>query len=497
MTETKNQVMARDTIIYMTAKIIEGLVGILTISAMTHLYAPNEMGKYTTINVAVTTIAMVAIQWLTQSVFRHLTQYRTEDEKTNFYSTVFYSWVQLNGILLVVGSTIFMSLYFFDTEKIFEIYPRNLLLLGFIMCFTYNTAQMMISMLAGLGQSKTNLVLSIINVVGKLSGILVLNTVFSSNIQFVFLSYIIFDCITVVVGVRKLQIIKYIKRTHVDKSIQKLFIAYGTPLTFNMIATSLLNKSDIYIITYLLGETQAGIYQTNYSIVASAFILLASGAMRGSYPTILKTWNENNPELTKKLLQVAIRNYLLIGVPAVVGIFSVSSPIAQVLFETKYWEGHSVMGFVALGMMFLGLTEYAIKGWELNLKTQEIAKRSFLCGLFNIALNLIFIKKFGYVFGGVSTFLAFFLYFLLAVYGTRNDILFSVNFRSLLNILIGSAVMGIVVHFAKSFVAVNVISLAMLVFLGLLSYAVTLFFLGELKNEIAFLQNKLQKKNTV
>jgi hypothetical protein len=35
--------------------------------------------------------------------------------------------------------------------------------------------------------------------------------------------------------------------------------------------------------------------------------------------------------------------------------------MATALFEQAYVKGHSIMFWVAIGMMFLGLTEYSIK----------------------------------------------------------------------------------------------------------------------------------------
>ena len=71
----KNQAMAKDTIIYMIAKGIEGIVGVLTISAMSYIYVPEQTGRYSTINIAITTVAMVLIQWLVQSGLKYINKY--------------------------------------------------------------------------------------------------------------------------------------------------------------------------------------------------------------------------------------------------------------------------------------------------------------------------------------------------------------------------------------------------------------------------------------
>lgn len=490
----KNQAMAKDTIIYMIAKGIEGIVGVLTISAMSYIYVPEQTGRYSTINIAITTVAMVLIQWLVQSVLRYINKYELDNEEDKFFSTVFFSWFKVNIIVFLVSSFVILFLNLGAFKFITNIYPISLIVVSVIMFFTYNTSQLVIGMLAGIRKSKINLVLSVINVVGKLLSIIFLNKIFTTKIEWIFVSYIIFDFITALVGFIKLDIKKHIKWKYYDKEILHVLKIYGMPLMGNMIATSVLNKSDIYVIQYFLGEDKVGIYQTNYSIIASAFTLLAAGAMRGSYPTIVRTWSEGDEELTKTLIGNAIRTYLLISLPAVVGVFCISDFVARVLFEAKYFEGHSIMGFVALGMMFLGLTEYAIKPWELNARTKEIFKRSMISGILNIILNVVFIKIFGYKFAGISTFLAFFIYFILAKNGTKEHMPFNLNVKSLYRILISIFIMGVSIIFIKIFLPINIITLCLLVFIGMLVYILSLYFTGEAKNEIDIIINKLKRK---
>ena len=75
MGTSKKGAMAKDTVIYMLAKGIEGVVGVVTMSVMTYLFATFQMGLYSTVNIAITTIGMVAIQWLVQSVLRYVNKY--------------------------------------------------------------------------------------------------------------------------------------------------------------------------------------------------------------------------------------------------------------------------------------------------------------------------------------------------------------------------------------------------------------------------------------
>ncbi len=496
---TKKGTMAKDTVVYMLAKGVEGVVGILTLSIMSYLFLPEQMGQYSTVNIAVTTVAMFAIQWLVQSVLRYINKYDIENEQETFFTTVFTAWLKVNIIVIFIGgmALILVNSVFSRFEPVsefLEVYTPQVLLFALLMFIAYNTAQLIIAMLAATRKAKTNLFISVFSVVGKIALIYFLATNYGKKIEWIFLSYAVFDGISSVIGVVKLKIYKYINVKKSSPEILANLKAYGIPLMGNLIATSILNKSDIYIITGFKGEAEAGIYQTNYSIVASAFTMLSAAIMRGSYPTILRTWSEGKKELSANLISEAVRMFLLIAVPAVVGVLCVSETAATVLFESKYVEGHSVMIWVAVGMMFLGLTEYCIKPWELNANTKAIFYRSLIGGIVNIIINVIFVPLFGYQAAAVSTFIGFFVYFVLAKIGTRGQMKWSVKPIVYARILISAFIMATVIIVIKMIMGMNILSLCIMLCVGIFVYGLALYFTGEIRQEVGAIFSIIKNK---
>jgi len=494
---SKKGTMAKDTVIYMLAKGIEGGVGILTISIMSYLFLPEQMGQYSNVNIAVTTIAMFAIQWLVQSVLRYINKYDIEQQQEVFYTTVFSAWLKVNIIVVFFGvvGLIFVNgvlSKFSMFQEFLSVYTPTVLFFALLMFIAYNTAQLVIAMLAATRRTKTNLFISAFSVIGKIALIYILAVNYGKKIEWIFLSYAIFDGITSVIGIFKLKIYKYINIKNSSPEILANLKAYGIPLMGNLIATSILNKSDIYIITGFRGEAEAGIYQTNYTIVASAFTMLSAAVMRGSYPTILRTWSEGKKDLSASLVGEAVRMFLLIAVPAVFGVLCISETAATVLFESEYVEGHSVMVWVAVGMMFLGLTEYAIKPWELNANTKSIFYRSFIGGIVNIIVNVIFVPIFGYQAAAISTFIGFFVYFLLARAGTRGQMKWNVKSSVYIRIVTSAFIMSAFIIAVKIFIGTSFLSLCFMLIGGVLVYALSLYFTGEIKQEVGKI---LMRKN--
>lgn len=504
-------VMAKDTIIYMAAKGIEGIVGIITMSVMTYLLATQQMGYYATANIAITTIAMVAIQWLVQSVLRYINKYDIEGRHEEFYSTVFYAWLKVNVVvtLICIALLLIIKIGFGGFEGIFALfgaanspkakaftqaYTSGVFICGILWFITYNTAQLMISMLAAVREAKLNLILSMITVCGRLVFMVIFCKLWTSKIEWIFLSYFITDAIVSLIGMKRLKILKYLKGKG-NREILNELKAYGMPLMGNQLATSVLNKSDIYIITIVLSANASGIYQTNYSLIATAFTLLNASVMRGCYPTILRAWSEGKKEDVQRLLNEAVRMYMLVAIPAVAGVFAVSHSAASALFESKYVEGYTVMFWVALGMMFLGLTEYSIKYWELNSNTNAIFKRSLIGGAVNVILNLILVKMTGsYFIASVTTFIGFFVYFVLARYGTRNHLKWEIEPKRFIKILGSALVMVAVIELLKTILPESKICLAIFIICGIIVYGAMLVITGEVKDEVAVIKNRILKK---
>lgn len=480
--------VVKDTVIYMIAKGIEAVVGVLTMSVMTYLFVSEQMGRYSTINIAITTIGLVSIQWLAQAVLRYVNKYDVLGQKDVFFSTVFNAWLKSN--VFVVGISICLVLLFGFVLKdiwLMEYFSvrdnLTVIIVGILWFVMYNTSQLIISVVAALRHSTLNLLLSTITVVGKIALIVLFCRLWGSRIEWIFLSYFFIDGLVSMIGIVRLKLYRYIGWNKKSKEILKELRKYGTPLMGNMVTTSVLNKSDIYIVTGFLGASAAGIYQTNYSLVATAFTMLSSAVMRGNYPTILRVWSEGKKELANELVSAAARFYLLLAIPAVVGVGMLSDVIAKALYAPEYFSGNGVMVWVAAAMTILGLTEYNIKPWEMNAETKCIFSRSLIGGVVNVLLNLIFVPVFGYKTAAITTFLGFLVYFVLARIGTRRYTQWKLPWSTFARIFLSSAAMAAVLFCAKKIMPFNLITLIIMVTLGIVVYGSVLLASGEVKEE--------------
>lgn len=479
--EQQSRSIVKDTALYMVAKIVEGLIGIITITVYTYCFIPEEYGRYNIVNLTIVTSAMIVMQWLSQAIMRYVNEYKNEEKK--FYSTAVFIWLKINII-----STLICSLGIVLYSIIFDSSLIIILLLSLIMFVSYGATLVVLNILVAKRKVKLNLIISLGSTVFKLIVALMLIKVFGAKIEWILLSNIIFDILTVIIVIVKLDIAKYISYKSYSKNIFDKFIVYGLPLIGLTFSTAILYNSSRYVIQIIIGSAAVGIYYANQSLMSSAFSMLSNAVMKGSYPSILKVWNDGDKQQTAKLISQSVRTYMLLAVPAVAGIVVLAEPISNMLLEPSYVEGYTVMKWTALGMTLLGITEYRNKYWELEVNTKTIFKQSLVSGVITIILNLILVPIFEYKVAAVVTTLGFLVYFVISYIGSRKYIRWTLTYINYLRIIGSAFIMGIIIKIVLHIIGKSFINIVILITIGVVVYVLLLYITGEIKEEVKLLK---------
>lgn len=484
--ENKSRSMTIDTIVYMIAKIIEGIIGVVTISVYTYCFIPEEFGKYNIVNLTIVTSALIMMDWLSKAIMRYINEYNNNQVK--FYSTIFFLWLKITAFIVIILS---IGIYIYT---LFNNSLKSILWISLIMFITYSTNIIVSNILVVKRKIKLNLILSLSSSILKLASALILVKLFGAKIEWILIPNIVFDFIVIIISIFKLDIINYISYSNYSKSIYNKFIIYGIPIIGLTISTSILYNSDRYIIRFFIDSAAVGIYYANYSLMSSAFSMLSVAIMKGSYPSILKAWSENNKSQTIDLISQAVRYYLLISVPAIIGVAVLAESLAKLILDSQYIEGYTVMKWVALGMTFLGLTEYSNKYWELEVNTKVIFKYSFISGITNIMLNIILVPIIGYKVAAITTAIGFFIYLVLSLNGSRKNFKWTLTKVNYIKIICSAVIMGIVLKIIINILNVSFINFILIVILGIFIYLLCLYVSGEIKGEVLLITNFLKIK---
>lgn len=495
--EAKNN-MAKDTLLYLPAKIIEGIIGILTLSAYTEFFKSEGFGIYNLSTVTVNIVSLFLLGWLFQSTYRYINEFTGEKNIKVFYSTIAVAWMIISVFTVIISIPVFLLIknnphYIGNIFKIDNITDFNISYVMTLIIFMFVTNgifQILLTMLSAARVIRLYLVLSVFSALFKLLITYFLVKFYSAGVYSALLSIVVVDLAAAIAAIFRLKIYRYVNFSMFSKELMRKFMKYGIPLVGVSLSLSLLSYSDRYIITFFSGLSDVGKYSSNYSIASSVFSMLLFAIMRGVYPSILKAWKQSSQDKTEELLSNGIRYYLLITVPAVVGI-SILSPIISGILDPSVAGGSITIVWVSIGMFFLGLSEYNNKAWELTSNTKPIFRNSLLCCLFNIVANIILIPVFGYMAAAVNTTLAYLLYFLLSFFGGRKLLKWHLPYKTYIKIFGSAAVMGIIIYMMSKALPSGLYMLFILVPAGMAIYGVCLYISGEIRAEMQQLKISL------
>ncbi len=482
--------MLSDTFIYLIAKFLEGIIGIVTISSYTYYFSEIAYGKYITINTTIQIVSAFAMTWLAQSMYRYYVNYKDEDKLEEFYTTSFVIWFVIN---FVISASTLVTIFYLYNKGFYDFSPYVLVLATLSFVF-FNTQNILTTTLASSRKTKFNLFLSVFSASGKLIAITLLVKNFENSIVLIFISNSLIDGLVSLFAILKLKVYSFIKIKNYSKDITKTFLTYGTPFIGSILTTTLINNSDRYIIDI----EYVAIYVTNYSIISTLFTMINTGVSRGSVPTIYNVYNRGEKEEAYSLVSKLVKYYLIIIVPLVFGILVISKQLSELLFAPAYVEAHFVMVFVGLALMFSFLTECSNKAFELSGNTKNIFLFSLIGGLSNFILNLIFVPKFGYMVAGVTTLIGFLIYFTLSKLSSIKYIKWNLGKAFYFKVIFTSMAMALLVEVLKINFGTSLINMIIYIIIAIVFYFGVSYYSGLLKDEInniiKFINNKYKKR---
>jgi O-antigen/teichoic acid export membrane protein len=486
-TNEVKKTMVKDTLLYLPARLIEGLIGLATITLYTSFFAPEIYGYYGLITTTVNIGSFLLLGWLNQAVYRYVNAFEGKKRGSLFYSTSFTLWLCSNVIVVILG---FAGILIVNPRM--DAWVTQLFVLTLFMFVTYNTTQVLLSIVSATRKVKLLLFLSLFSVTMKLLLTVFFVYKFQTNSYTpaaAVLSNVIVDTVVILIAMLRLKVYKHFTFKYFSKSVLTKFLTYSLPLVGVNFTMSVLNLSDRYVIAPVLGPEQMGIYHANYTISSTVFNLILVAVMRGVYPMILKTWSQNNRQRTEYFLSQAVRYYLLVSTPALTGLCILSGPISKLFLDAAYFEHGFVITWVAIGMFLYGLAEYSNKAWELTSNTKPLFYNTVISAVLNLGLNIIFVGIYGYRIAAINTAISYLLYLALSLYRSRKIMKITFSPKSLAKILLSCIIMGLTVYFAIHSISLTVINLILTVIIGCLVYFICLILLREIKTEIDYAVN--------
>ncbi len=191
----------------------------------------------------------------------------------------------------------------------------------------------------------------------------------------------------------------------ISKKFWKYAVLYNLPLVPHYLSQTVLNSADRIMIKNMVGSVEAGIYSLAYS-VSMIMSLFNSALMQTISPWIYQKIRN------RKIKAIASVAYLSLGIIAVVNLILIvlAPEVIAVFAPYEYHEAIWVIPPVAMSVYFMYSYDLFAKFAFYYEKTNFIMMASVCGAVFNVVLNYLFIKQFGYMAAGYTTLACYIIY---------------------------------------------------------------------------------------
>lgn len=234
-------------------------------------------------------------------------------------------------------------------------------------------------------------------------------------------------------------------------------LKFALPTVPNNISSWVVDSSDKFVIGIFLGSAAVGCYSPGYALGNIILMFLTPFAVL--LPAVLPEYYEKGDmDTVNTFLTYSMKYYLLITIPACVGLGLLSKPLLYILTTTIIADsGFMITPVVALGAMFMGIYGIVNNIIILEKKTTILAHIWIAVAILNIVLNILAVPYIGIYGAGLATLVCYFFAFAVTVIYSKKYARLPFDYKSIVKIIIASVIMGIFVIVLNPMGIINII----------------------------------------
>ncbi len=264
-------------------------------------------------------------------------------------------------------------------------------------------------------------------------------------------------------------------------------LAFAIPTIPSNVSSWVVDSSDKYVIGILIGSVAVGCYSPGYALGSILLMFLSPFAVL--LPAILpEHYEKGNIDEVDKYLSYSMKYYLLLTVPAAVGMSVLSKPLLYIITTPEIaLGGYMVTPFVCLGAIFMGMYGITNNILILEKNTMILGKLWIIVAISNIALNIVLVPYLNILGAAIATLICYILAFTVTAVASKKTMRLPFDIKEMLKIIIASGIMGIIVHMMNPNGIINVL---ISIILGVIIYFAIIFILkGITRKEIAIFKD--------
>ena len=457
------------------------LSSLIFIPIITKSFTTAEYGMWAQVNTTIALVPNIANLGLPYTMVRFLSAEKDKEKiKDSFYPMItltFISTLIICLLFLLFGNTIANALFNGSMQVLYIT-----TIISFFACMNL----MLISFFRTFQQMK------------RYSLFLVLQSYIGVFVS-IYLTYAGYDIETVVLGLltgyaavfimMAFLIVRYLGIGFGKWSNLKEQLAFALPTIPSNVSSWIVDSSDKYVIGILIGSVAVGCYSPGYALGSILLMFLSPFAVL--LPAVLpEHYEKGNIAEVDKYLSYSMKYYLLLTIPAGVGMSVLSKPLLYIITTPEIaLGGYMVTPFVCLGAIFMGMYGITNNILILEKNTMILGKLWIVVAISNIVLNLLLVPYLNIIGAAIATLLCYILAFSVTAIASKKTMGLPFNIGELSKIIIASAIMGIIVYMMHPN---GIISVLISIAVGVIVYFAIIFILKAVTlKEIAIFKDLL------
>ena len=452
--------------------VVLALSAIILVPILTKNIPIDDYGVYVQITITVSLLPNLIMLGLPYTMVRFLAAHESRERIQEVFYTLFFTIMSLNVLILIL---LLLLSGFISTTLL-----NNNLLLAKIMALIVFFASINVFLMnyfRTFQQIKTYSIFSITQTFVNIlltgyfifSGYGVLGAVISLLISQFFITLLILPIILRQIGFK---IPKF-------ENLRE-YLSFGLPTVPGNFSKWIVDSSDRYIITLILGIAYVGYYSPGYN-VGWMIVFIAQPLATLLPPALSKFYDQNKLKQVNVITEYSLKYYLILAIPALFGAIILSKPILNLLSTQQIAsQGYLITPFSALSAVFFGLFLITSTLLILKMETKLLGKIWLFAAGLNLPITIILVQYIGILGAAIATLI---VYLIASVYVTHKSIKIfkiKINVSYLPKIILSSLIMsaGLLIINPDS-----VLKLILAMILGIIIYLTSLYLIKTIKKD--------------
>lgn len=371
--------LLKNTIIIAIGKLSTQIISFLLLPLYTSKLTPEEYGSYDFLVTLSVFLLPIITLLMEESMFRFLIDAEEPKERKKVITaTVFY--MIFGTIIFTIISGIVMAIIQYEYGLLFILFVISNIILSLSNCLARGDGKIKLYSLSNFILGASTIVLNIIFIVPLemgVNGLLLANTIANGA--------------TALIMLKKLRLKKYISKKSLSRKKLNQMIRYSVPLVPNNISWIIISLSDRLMLTAMSGSAANGIYS-----IANKF----PNVIYTCYGFFSTAWKESAARILKEDNKRSYYNSIYKDVKVflkaiVLGLIAVMPFAFSVLVDPSYSDAYFYIPILTLSIYYTNMSNFYGGIFTAYKDTKIMGSTTVWAAIINVALNLIFIPKFG------------------------------------------------------------------------------------------------------